>query len=29
VLRAPRDAGYREALRWLAARDVDALLAGE
>jgi GT2 family glycosyltransferase len=29
VLRAPRDAGYREAFRWLAARDVDALLHGE
>jgi GT2 family glycosyltransferase len=29
VLRAPRDAGYREAFRWLAARDVDALLSGE
>jgi N-acetylglucosaminyl-diphospho-decaprenol L-rhamnosyltransferase len=28
VLRAPRGHGYREALRWLAARDVDALLAG-
>ena len=29
VLRAPRGAGYREAFRWLAARDVDALLQGE
>jgi N-acetylglucosaminyl-diphospho-decaprenol L-rhamnosyltransferase len=28
VIRAPRSAGYRQALRWLAARDVDALLAG-
>jgi hypothetical protein len=28
VLRAPRHARYREALRWLAARDVDELLAG-
>jgi N-acetylglucosaminyl-diphospho-decaprenol L-rhamnosyltransferase len=28
VLRAPRSPGYRQALRWLAARDVDALLAG-
>ncbi|MEO9177183.1 MAG: glycosyltransferase family 2 protein [Gaiellales bacterium] len=28
VIRAPRSAGYRHALRWLAAHDVDALLTG-
>jgi GT2 family glycosyltransferase len=28
ALRAPRGPRYREALRWLAARDVDELLAG-
>jgi hypothetical protein len=28
ALRAARSPGYREALRWLRARDVDALLAG-